>query len=205
MPSRNVLKVDIPDNYYHIYARGHNRTKVFRDDEDFRVFLNLFKRYLSITEITDGSGRPYTQLRGKLELLAYCLMPNHFHLLVYQVKQGAMSRFMHGLMSSYSNYYNKKYKCSGALFSSRYRASRISTDEYLMQVSRYIHLNPGNWQAYPYSSIHAYFGIGHPEWLQEQKVIDQFGSTPIYADFLDDTDGYRNSLDDIAGELANKL
>ena len=116
-----------------------------------------------------------------------------------------MSNLMHGIMTSYSVYYNKKYKCSGALFETRYRASRISTDEYLMQVSRYIHLNPGDWQAYPYSSVHAYFGIGHPEWLQEEKVIDLFGSTPVYADFLDDLDDYENSLDEIKDELANKL
>lgn len=205
MPGRNVLKIDVPDNYYHVYARGHSRRKVFRDDEDFQVFLNLLKRYLSINAVNDKSGRKYPHLRGQIELLAYCLMSNHFHLLIYQKNQGAMSQLMHGVITSYSVYYNKKYKCSGALFETRYRASRISTGEYLMHVSRYIHLNPGDWQAYPYSSIHAYFGIGHPEWLQEEKVIDLFGSTPVYADFLDDTDDYKDSLDEIKGELANRI
>lgn len=204
MPGRNVVKLDIPDSYYHVYARGSSHRKVFRDDDDYCVFLNLFKRYLSKIEISDKSGRKYPHLHNQIELLAYCLMGNHFHLLFYQKNQGAMSNLMHGIMTSYSVYYNKKYKCSGALFETRYRASRISSDEYLMQVSRYIHLNPGNWQAYPYSSIHAYFGIGKSEWLRPEKVIDLFGSTPVYADFLDDSDDYKKSLDEIADELANK-
>lgn len=204
MPSRNILKVDIEQSYYHVYARGHGKHKIFRDDEDYSVFLNLFKRYLSINEVSDNSGRPYVHLRGQIELLAYCLMPNHFHLLFYQIEQGVMSRLMHGVMTSYSGYFNKKYKVTGALFGSRYKASMVSTDEYLMHISRYIHLNPGNWQAYPYSSIHAYFGIGQPEWLQPEKIVDLFGSTPIYADFLDDYSGYKKSLDEIKDSLADK-
>jgi len=74
-----------------------------------------------------------------------------------------------------------------------------------MHISRYIHLNPGDWRAYPYSSISAYFGIGQPEWLQQERVIEMFGSTPVYADFLDDSDGYEISLDEIKYELANKI
>ena len=205
MPCRNTVRVDIPDAYFHVYARAGNRRKLFRDDEDYCVFLNLIKRHLSINEITDKSGRPYPHLRGHVELLAYCLMGSHFHLLLYQIKQGAISNLMHGVMTSYSVYFNKKYKCTGPLFESRYKSSFISSDEYLMHISRYIHLNPGNWQAYPYSSIHAYFGVGHPEWLQEEKVIDLFGSTPVYADFLDDYADYKKSLDIIKKELANKL
>lgn len=204
MPGRNVIKLDIVDSYYHVYARGSNHRKIFKDDEDYNTFLNLFKRHLSEGESYSKSGYKYPNLRGQIELLAYCLMNSHFHLLFYQKNQGAMSNLMHGTMTSYSMYYNKKYKCNGALFESRYRASRVSTDEYLMQVSRYIHLNPNKWQAYPYSSIHAYFGIGHPDWLQEEKVIDLFGSTPIYADFLDDVEDYKSTLDEISDELANK-
>ncbi len=204
MPSRNVVKLDSQDSYYHIYARGHSRHKVFRDDEDFRVFMNLFKRYLSINEVNDNSGRPYSHLRGEIELLAYCLMQNHIHMLVYQIKQGAMSRLMRGVMSSYGVYFNKKYKRSGSLFETRYKASVISTDAYLIHISRYIHLNPGDWKAYPYSSIHAYFGIGMPDWLQPEKIIDLFGSTPVYADFLDDYTDYKKSLDEIKRTLADK-
>src|ERR1035437_8024179 len=99
MPSRNVLKIDIEQSYYHVYARGRGRQPVFRDDEDYRVFLNLLKRHLSIDEVTDKYGKPYPHLRGQVELLAYCIMPNHFHLLLHQEIQGSMSRLMRGIMT----------------------------------------------------------------------------------------------------------
>lgn len=206
MPSRNVLKVDIEQSYYHVYARGHGRQKIFQDDQDYRVFLNLLKRHLSVCEIADKYGKPYAHLRGKIELLCYCLMDNHFHLLLYQEEKGAMSRLMRSVMTSYSSYYNKKYDSSGALFESRYKASMITSDGYLMHISRYIHLNPADdWRAYPYSSAGAYFGIGQPEWLQQYKIVELFGTLPIYADFLDDVEGYKKSLDEIGYALANKI
>jgi PII-like signaling protein len=74
-----------------------------------------------------------------------------------------------------------------------------------VHISRYIHLNPDDWRAYPYSSVSAYFGIGQPEWLQQDKVIDLFESLPVYADFLDDSNDYEESLDDIKYELANNI
>lgn len=205
MPVRNTLKIDIEDTYYHIYARGHSRRKIFKDDKDFEYFTNLFARHLSENEATDKSGRRYPHLRAQIELLCYCLMSNHFHILIYQVEKGAMTRLMRAIMTSYSCYYNKKYKSSGSLFDSRYKASMVTSDGYLMHISRYIHLNPGDWQAYPYSSIHAYFGIFKPDWLQPEKIIDLFGSTPIYADFLDDYADYKKSLDEIKPELANSI
>jgi len=206
MPSRNVIKIDVEQSFYHVYARGHGRQRIFRDDEDYRVFLNLLKRHLSVNEVTDKYGKPYAHLRGQVELLSYCLMENHFHLLLYQSEKGAMTRLMRGVMTSYSSYYNKKYDSSGPLFETRYKASLISTDAYLMHISRYIHLNPTDWRAYPYSSISACFGIGgQTEWLQQDRIIELFGTLPVYADFLDDTEDYEKSLDDIKYELANTI
>lgn len=115
-----------------------------------------------------------------------------------------MSRLMRGIMTSYSMYFNKKYVQSGALFESRYKASRISSDPYLLHISRYIHLNPKDWMAYPYSSIHSYF-LGPPEWLQPRRVVELFGSLPKYADFLNDTDDFTESLEIIEDELAHTL
>lgn len=202
MPSRNVLKIDIPESYYHVYARGHRKQTLFRDKEDFETFTNLFARYLSRKAARDGNGKFYPHLDRDVSLLCYCLMRNHFHLLLYQKSEGAMSSLMRGIMTSYSRYFNKKYGLSGALFESRYKAARISSNSYLTHVSRYIHLNPRSWRTYPYSSIQEYF-IGKPEWLKPQRVINLFGSLPIYADFLDDYVGYKESLEIIKDELAN--
>lgn len=204
MPSRNILKIDIPQSYYHVYARGHGRKKIFRDDEDFEAFTNLFARYVSLEPTHDRYGKPYPHLHGRVSLLCYCLMSNHFHLLVYQENEGAMSHLMRSIMTSYSRYFNHKYGTSGALFESRYKASRISSDPYLMHISRYIHLNPKDWMAYPHSSIHAYF-IGAPEWLEPERITSLFASLPVYADFLDDYVDYKKSLDAIEDELANNI
>ncbi len=204
MPSRNIVKVDVPQSYYHVYARGHGRKKIFRDDEDFDMFTALFERHLSNEPVSNSFGRQYPHLRGNVTLVCYCLMSNHFHLLLHQESVGAMSRLMRGIMTSYSMYFNKKYNSSGALFESRYKASRISNDMYLMHISRYIHLNPKDWMAYPHSSIHSYY-LGAPEWLDSQPVIDLFGSPAKYADFLNDYTDYKESLAVIEGELANKL
>ena len=204
MPSRNVLKIDIPQSYYHAYARGHGRKKIFRDEEDFDAFIKLFERHLSKEPVRDRSGRAYPHLRDDVSLLCYCLMNNHFHLLLYQESVGAMSKLMRGVMTSYSMYFNRKYKSSGALFESRYKASRISNDAYLMHISRYIHLNPRDWIAYSYSSIHSYF-LGAPEWLNPEPVIELFGTLPKYADFLNDHADYKRSIAHMEDELANRL
>lgn len=100
MPSRNVLKIDVSEHYYHIYARGASRQDIFLEPADYYIFLELFRRYLSPEDIRDSAGIPYAKLGDDIELLCYCLMPNHFHLLAYQVNQGAMSRLMRGVMTA---------------------------------------------------------------------------------------------------------
>jgi len=176
MPSRNVVKIDIPNTFYHVYARGHGRKAIHRDDEDYRVFLNLLKRYLNIEVVNDSSGRPYANLHGKIELTCYCLMPNHFHLLLYQINEHMMPQLMRGVMTSYSRYFNKKYDLSGALFETTYKASMITLDKYLVHISRYIHINPKDWRTYKYSSLPYYLGQHPPEWLQPERVIELFPS-----------------------------
>lgn len=113
-----------------------------------------------------------------------------------------MSSLMSAIMTSYSRYFNAKYMLTGPLFESRYKASRISSDPYLMHISRYIHSNPDDWIVYPHSSIHAYY-MGAPEWLEPKRVINLFGSLPVYADFFNDHVDYKKSLEIIKDELAN--
>ncbi len=102
MPGKNRVKVYAPDSYYHIYNRGVNKRSIFLDNYDYSVFLNLLKRYLGKEQAKDKSGREYNNLYGDIELLAFCLMPNHFHLLLYQKDENAMSTLMHGVTTSYT-------------------------------------------------------------------------------------------------------
>ncbi len=205
MVSRNTVKVDIPDSYYHIYARGASRQPIFLEDQDYRVFLSLLERYLSPRDIRDPSGVPYDKLGEDISLLCYCLMSNHFHLLVYQTHAHAMTRLMRGVMTSYSRYFNKKYQRSGSLFESRYKASRISSDSYLLHISRYIHLNPKQWREHPYSSLIYYVeGVDAPDWLQTERVRELFPSAEAYDEFVSDYEAVKESLQLAKHELADQ-
>jgi putative transposase len=205
MPGRNILKEDVADSYYHIYSRGANKQKIFLDDSDFTYFLSLLKRYLSQDEVRIGRGGVFPKLSNDINLLAYCLMQNHFHLLVYQINQKAMTRLMRGIMSSYSLYFNRKHHRVGHLFESSYRASRVSTEPYLLHISRYIHLNPTDWRHYTYSSLSSYIGNVQCDWLQTDRILDLYTSTSEYETFLQDYEDQREDLSSIKDELANKL
>ena len=205
MPSRNVFKIDIPEGYYHVYARGHSREKIYLDEEDYATFLNLFKRYLSRAPQTDKLGVPYAHLYGKLELLCFCLMENHFHLMLYQRDTGAMQALMRGIMTSYGRYFNKKYNRSGSVFESRYKASLISSPSYFEHISRYIHLNRKNWQTTPYSSIDFYTGKRQAEWVKPERILSMFESTEEYLAFVADYEENQRMLDELKYELANTI
>jgi len=203
MPARNVVKEDILESYYHIYARGVNRSSIFNHDKDYVVFMSLLKRYLSTEVATNENGIVYPHLYGQVELLAFCLLSNHFHLLIYQQEEGAMQQLMRAVMTSYSMYFNKTYRRSGPLFESRYRASHIDSDRYLTHISRYIHLNPDKWQTYKYSSIPFYTDNYSAEWLRPEKIFGLFSSKYEYLEFLADYEDYKATLEDTKRELAN--
>ncbi len=90
----------------------------------------------------DANRHKTEALMGEVQLLAYCLMPNYFHLLFYQVSEDGVTKFMRRLATAYSMYFNNRYNRVGALFQGRFRARLLPTDQYVGHVSRYIHLCP---------------------------------------------------------------
>ena len=120
------LRIQYPDAYYHVTCRGNERKEIFRDQEDRKNFFQLLARSVDVFEVN---------------LLAYAVMPNHFHLLVCTPK-GNLSEFMRHFNISYTGAFNRKYHRSGHLYQGRYKAFLIDADNYLLEVSRYIHLNP---------------------------------------------------------------
>jgi len=203
MPGRNIRKDDVAESYYHVYARGVNKQDIFLDASDYAFFLYLIKRYLSRSETQSRRGADYPKLYEDIELLTYCLMQNHFHLLVYQIHEKGMERLMRRVMTSYSGYFNRKYGRSGPLFESRYRASRITNATYLLHISRYIHLNPTDWRQYSYSSLRTYRGETSPDWLTIQRITDLYDSKQQYFEFLEDYQETRDDMHIIKHELAN--
>lgn len=205
MPSRNRVKQYAPESYYHIYGRGINKRTVFHDTDDYAVFLNLLKRYLDKELAKDKKGREYESLYGRIELLAFCLMSNHFHLLIYQLDEAGMTTLMRRVSGAYSSYYNKKYKRTGSLFQDRFKASKVTTDEYLQHISRYIHLNPDNYKKWEFSSVPYYFGNKTAEWVKPKRIMELFEDEDSYMKFMEDYKDHKKALEKIRLELANDL
>jgi putative transposase len=202
MPSRNTVREDLPDSYYHVYDRGANKQTIFKQSSDFKYFISLLARYLSSTESTNAHGYQYPNFADSVELNAYCLMGNHFHLLFYQVEQGALSRLMKSLQTSYSMYFNRKYGHKGAVFESKYKSSRIFDQSYLEHISRYIHMNPEKWKAYKYSSLDQYLNKNNLDWVKPDKVLELFEEAD-YQSFLEDYQKRKEALEDIKHILAD--
>ncbi|MFO0971171.1 MAG: transposase [Candidatus Saccharimonadales bacterium] len=204
MPGRNIIKLYAEDSYYHVYSRGVAKQDVFQNREDYLIFLSLFERYLSKKPKISPARTTYPHYAPRLNLIAYCLMPNHIHLLVYQKDRAALTEFMRSLMTSYSMYFNKKYNRVGPVFQSRYRASHIDHQSYLEHITRYIHLNPKNWRNYEFSSINNYRHNRSPEWLNISPVMKIFNSsTKEYLQFVSDYESMKTTLDELKWELAD--
>ena len=120
------IRIEYPGAVYHIITRGNNRQAVFRDDQDRRTYLKKLALYCEEKEV---------------HLLSYCLLTNHVHLLL-ETPKGNLSRLMQPFQTSYTIYFNKRHRRSGHVFEQRYKALVVDKDNYLLQVSRYIHLNP---------------------------------------------------------------
>src|SRR5688500_15922249 len=116
MPSRNTVKEFAAEHYYHVYNRGVEKRKIFLDDRDYIVFLGLMKKYLSGKNNNKNNRHIFQSLTGQLDLLAYCLMPNHFHLLFYQRDKDAITKLMHRVSTGYVMYFNNRYQRVGGLF-----------------------------------------------------------------------------------------
>ncbi len=204
MPSRNVKKEQAPDSYYHVYVRGGNKQKIFIDDADYKYFLKLFDRYLSQTPVISKTNEVYPNFQNKIEILAYCLMKNHFHILVYQYDVPFLEKFMRSIMISYSRYFNLKYKRTGPIYENRYKAVRIDQNTYLQHVSRYIHLNPRVWERYRYSSLRYYRDENVLFWLNTNRILEQFTSKQKYLEFVSDYEEMHDTLGEIQHQLADK-
>lgn len=203
MPRRNVIRSDAPESFYHVYARGHSRSRIFLEEADYLYFLSLFERYLAPEEVKSRYRELYPNFYKKVDLQAYCLMPNHFHVLMYQRQPGNLSAFMRSLMTSYSRYFNQKYKRSGPLFESRFRASLITNDAYLEHITRYIHLNPRQWRTYEYSSLPYYLQQVEVSWLQPKRILNLFSSPAEYLKFVADYEENKKMIDILKHELAD--
>lgn len=195
MPSRNVIKQYQENSYYHVYNRGVEKRVIFRDDQDYQMFLGLLKRHLSRSQEPGVRGQQYESFGGRVELLAFCLMPNHFHLLFYlNTDVKAITELMRRVVGTYTSYFNKKHDRVGHLFQGVYKASRIDDDVYLLHISRYIHRNPEDYYNWPYSSLPYYIKDWKADWVVPDKIYKLY-EWGTYEPFLNNYES-DNSVDD---------
>ncbi len=152
--------------YYHVINRGRKRETVFHNERDFRKFLGILKE---------------ESQRLNVQVAAYCLMSNHYHILL-KTPEANLPQLMHHINGKYVQYYNRKYKIDGALFCGRYKAFVIDEENYLIRVVRYIHLNPveakmvNNPDEYEWVT-HKYYkrgGIIKSSWLLVNSVLEKY-------------------------------
>lgn len=199
MPSKNRIKSYVEDGRYHIYNRGVEKRQIFQDRDDYTKFLYLLKVYLSPP---DELQKEYPLLKthivrnnlyGEIDLLAFCLMPNHFHLLVKQKSKQGITKLMKQVLTAYSMHFNKRHERVGHLFQSRYKAALVDSDEYLLHLSRYIHLNPiargVSLEEFEWSSYLYYLGKRDAQWLNVKIIKEYFNDSKkgfSYKEFVED-------------------
>ena len=199
--------------FYHLYNRGINKMPIFLDVFDKKRFIKLLFVCNSRKSVVFKSiqGQSLDEIdRGEtlVDIGIYCLVPNHFHLLIKEKTENGISEFVKKVATGYSMYFNKKYERTGSLFEGPFKAKRIDTDEYLKYIFSYIHLNPikiidSQWkenkitdrvkaknylQKYPYSSYFEYIGGKR----QEEKILEKdsfpeyFSQPKEFDDFIND-------------------
>jgi len=167
--------------FYHIYNRGVDKRNIFESSHDYERFIDLLylansSKALSYRNIKSSKKGLFTYDREEtlVSIGAYCLMPNHFHLLITPYSEESAAKFMSKLSTAYTMYFNKKNNRSGSLFQGTYKAKHANSDEYLKYLFSYIHLNPSKAsltraKTYQYSSLFDYYSNQRPE----KNILDK--------------------------------
>lgn len=207
MPYRKTPFVN--DYFYHVYNRGVAKQPTFSTHADYQRLLESMYYY----QFSDPKPSFSTYKRFKIQdfetnpkivdIIAYCLMPNHFHMLVRQTQDRGIQHFMRKVFNSYTKYYNTRHKRVGPLFQGEFKAVLIESDEQLLHVSRYIHLNPyvdGLTKAldtFPYSSYSQYIGKRNSGFCIIEPIMSFYKDTSKYKGFIEDHQDYAKQLENI--------
>ncbi len=198
MPSKYVLRNYYEGGYYHVLNRGLNKQDVFIDDQDILAYLRYLAIYtLPLHKVLSRWPKLRTNLMeqnmfGQVSILAYCIMPNHFHLLMKNEAKHGIPCLMHKMQSAYSRHSYLRYGAGAKLMHGRYRAVEVATESSLLQESRYIHLNPlraglsESVMDYKWSSLNEYVTSIPDRICDSSAVLSSFGSSSeAYLDFVE--------------------
>ena len=207
----------IPGEIYHVFNRSIAKQPIFITSKDYKRALEVIDFYrfqkpgISFSHFKNLPNDQVVLFMENLtknhdpliEILAFCIMPNHVHFLLRALKENSISTFMTNFQHSCSKYFNTKNERSGSLFQSMFKAVRIEDDEQLVHVSRYIHLNPvssfiiriDSLDSYPWSSFNNY--IHGQGFVNTNHILNLFKSKDEYKKFVYDQADYQQKLDQI--------
>lgn len=203
---------------YHVFNRGVDRKNIFNDKRDYKRVMETikyyqrtgpkmkFSKYMKLSvEQRELELNKNNNHKVLVEILAYCLMPNHLHFLLRQISDNGISRFMSDISNSHSKYFNTKNERNGSLFQGPFKEVHIETEEQLIHTSRYIHLNPvassiiesEDLCTYQWSSYPEYIGISENNICEKETILNFFKSSKEYEQFVLDQADYARQLDKI--------
>ena len=163
--------------YYHIYNRGCNKENIFRARENYYYFLHLIKNNLG---------------KFPASVIAYCLMPNHYHFLLRQDGDVSIGNLIQRVCNSYSKAFNKRYVRSGTLFEGPFKAKHVREVQYILGLCRYIHCNPkeaglvGFPEEWEFSNYREWIGVRESVFIDKPFVQEWFGSPDAYITFINE-------------------
>ncbi|MDO8715905.1 MAG: transposase [Dehalococcoidales bacterium] len=203
----------VTGSFYHIFNRGVNKQDIFFEKWDYVRFLkaaihykdkSIKFSYEDLVPIRHRFNETGSSDSGaRVEVLAYSLMPNHFHFLIKQLKDGGITDYMRRLANGYAHYVNNKHGRVGPLFAGRFKGVLIENDDQLLHLSRYIHLNPlvsgltDDLKDYPWSSYFSYSGTSQDDLCDPGEILGMFKDKDGYKRFVLDQADYGKRLEEI--------
>jgi putative transposase len=208
----------VTDEIYHVFNRGIDRRPTFTNKKEYERALDAVKFYSSsqppvsfskFLRLDDYKQSEIANLLAEskkiVQVFSFCFMPNHFHFLLRQREENGISIFMSNFQNSHTKYYNTKHDRIGSLFLDQFKAVRIETDEQLVHVSRYIHLNPytgyvvkslAELEKYPWSSLPLYL-FEKESFIEKKTILSFFKNINAYKTFIFDQADYQRRLKEI--------
>jgi putative transposase len=193
--------------YYHIYNRGTDKRDVFLDDLDYHRFLTSLREFNDIKPIGSLYEKSLREKNGVafggstsimeveppkarlVEIICYCLNPNHYHFILKQLEDDGIKKFMHRLGTAYTMFFNNKYKRSGVLFQGKFKAINIDSNEYLLYLSAYVNQNNfihgySKDNSWSYSSFLDYIEKRNGTLCEKENILSQFNNAEEYKNFV---------------------
>ena len=209
MPSKFIVRNFKENRTYHVYNKAISKDNIFLDVQDYRVFLFYLYIYTSPNEEVSAKYSDLPKrfrdksLVSQINILAYCLMADHFHLIIVQLRKDSIPKLMKQVVNGYTSYFNHKYKHMGPVFAGRYKAVEVGVEDTLPDLTRYIHLEPvkrglaNSPKEYEWSSYNNYFGEKNNLRCDIDPVLNKIGTLEKFVEYHADRIDYKRRQDQL--------